>query len=196
MVLQGPDPNSKFHQNYFIPKNPQKVIGSAEIVCRSSWEMVVCRFFDDSPFILSWGSECISIPYLNPFKPTGQQNSMYYPDFFVISLNSKGEKVGTVIEIKPSKQTDLLGANKLSKYDLAQLVLNQVKWKAAEAFCKKKGLEFKIWTEAQLFTSGLTGSMKGKMPKRHTRKTGVVKPRVVRAVKKVGMKAVRKTKRR
>ena len=44
------------------------------------------RFCDNNPNITSWGSECVRIPYRNPF--TGK-DTFYVPDFLVTYQTKK-----------------------------------------------------------------------------------------------------------
>jgi hypothetical protein len=131
----------------FIPKNPQKYIGNPNnILCRSSWEVAVCKFFDKHPGVLRWGSEEIAIPYI---KPTDGRVHKYYPDFIAIIQESSGEPTKYVIEVKPMKETVL--TEKSSNYDRINIAINEAKWTAARSFCLQYGFKFKILTEEQIF---------------------------------------------
>lgn len=134
------------YKTKFIPKNKTKYIGNIEdIVCRSLWERVVCKFCDDHPDILKWSSEEIAIPYLHPIE---KKIKNYYPDF-LIQFNQNGKLCTWMVEIKPKKQTFLKeNASKKEKYVWA---VNMAKWKAAEIYCVKNNIEFKIMTEKELF---------------------------------------------
>src|SRR5574344_1076276 len=56
---------SKTKQGYYVPQNPEKVIGG-NIIYRSSWEEKFCRWCDLNKNVLRWGVEVIQIPYKNP----------------------------------------------------------------------------------------------------------------------------------
>jgi glycerate-2-kinase len=61
-----------------------------------------------------------------------------------------------LIEIKPSSQTRTPKASKNKKassllYEQTQWIVNQAKWEAAKAYAKKRGFEFIILTEKELF---------------------------------------------
>lgn len=107
------------------------------------------QFCDNNPSILQWASEAISIPYRNPF--TGK-NTVYVPDFLIIYVNSTGQKLAEVIEVKPSTETTLEAAR--SPRDRAYVALNMAKWQAATAWCRNQGLKFRVVTENEIFHQG------------------------------------------
>lgn len=58
------------------------------------------------------------------------------------------------VEIKPEAQTIPPKQRKQTKKYLTEMstyMVNQAKWKAADEFCKTKGLEFIVLTEKHLF---------------------------------------------
>ena len=63
------------------------------------------------------------------------------------------KKRSEVIEIKPSNQSTMEGAGKSKNRQLA-VVQNMAKWEAATAWCKQKGLRFRVVTENDLFHQG------------------------------------------
>jgi hypothetical protein len=188
MPLLAPDPKSRFSQGYFMPKNTQKYIGKVPLVWRSSWELRVMQMFDDHPSVLQWSSESISIPYFNPLT---KKNSLYYPDFFVVYTDRHGHKHGEVVEIKPSTHTDVEKAKKT--YEQLQLVLNTYKWQAAEKWCAKRGLKFRVLTEEQLFAQG-TKKLGAKYIRKKPRKTPSIRVRST-SNKRVRITAKRKSRR-
>lgn len=137
---------SKYSQGRFIPKNPQKLIGKAEVTFRSSWELTVMNFLDNHPNVIQWASESISIPYTNPL--TGQPRK-YIPDFMVLYQDKNGNRRAEVIEVKPSKET--LMENAKSKRDKAVIIMNTAKWAAAMSWCKKNGMTFRVLTESDIY---------------------------------------------
>lgn len=141
---------ANYAQGKFTPKNPQKYIGKNTPKYRSSWELVFMQFCDNNKNILNWASESIQIPYRNPL--TGK-STIYVPDFFVLYEDKFGNKKAEVIEIKPKKQS-LIESKVASARDKAAVVLNQAKWKAANEFCKRTGLTFRVITEDQIFYNG------------------------------------------
>ena len=100
------------------------------------------RFCDSHPNITKWASENVKIPYRHPF--TGKITN-YVPDFMVQYTDKNGKTRVDLIEIKPKAQT--LQEKARDKYDKASLQVNAVKWEAAQAWCKAKGLHFKVITE-------------------------------------------------
>lgn len=140
---------SKYSQGFFIPKNPEKYVGTGNIRYRSSWEFVFCQFCDNNPKVLQWASESIQIPYRNPL--TGKQ-TIYVPDFLVI-YQSGGKKITELIEIKPKSQT-MITEKTRSARDKAAIAVNTCKWQAANAWCKRMGISFRVITESDIFYSG------------------------------------------
>ena len=104
------------------------------------------RFCDSHPNITKWASENVKIPYRHPF--TGKITN-YVPDFMVQYTDKTGKTRVDLIEIKPKAQT--LQEKARDKYDKMSLQVNAVKWEAAQAWCKAKGLHFKVITEDQIF---------------------------------------------
>jgi|TARA_B110000285_G_C14758689_1_gene438580 hypothetical protein len=129
--------------------NPSKYAGNKPPRYRSSWEHAFMRFADNHPSVINWASESIRIPYRNPL--TGKQ-SIYVPDFFIMYQNKTGSKRAELIEIKPESQTRL-GA-KTSQRDKLAIAINHAKWEAAAKWCKLKGVQFRIVTEADIFHQG------------------------------------------
>lgn len=134
------------YRTQFFPKNKEKYIGDCEkIVCRSLWERTVCKFCDDHPSIVKWSSEEIAIPYVHPIE---KKIKNYYPDFLIEIKENNNKKIW-MVEVKPKKQTFLKeNATKNEKYTWA---VNTAKWKAAETYCAKHNIEFKILTEKELY---------------------------------------------
>lgn len=141
---------SRFAQGKFEPKNPDKYVGRKTPTYRSSWEFAFCKFCDENPSIQAWASEAVKIPYRNPL--TGKQ-TIYVPDFFIVYNNTKGKQHVELIEVKPSNQAlkEKLGR---SKHNQAAWIVNQAKWEAARAYCKQKGIYFRIVTEKDIFHNG------------------------------------------
>ena len=137
---------SKYSQEYFNAKNPHKIIGNARPFYRSSWELAMMTFLDSHPSVIQWASESVRIPYKNPL--TGRQ-SQYVPDFLVLYKDKNGAQRAELVEVKPKKEAMLENAK--SKRDKAFLMINQAKWAAAMAWCKKNGVTFRLITEDHLF---------------------------------------------
>jgi hypothetical protein len=137
------------YKTKYKPINREKYVGDIEtITCRSLWERSVCKFLDENENILKWSSEELAIPYVNPFD---KKIHNYYPDF-LIQFKEKNNLKNWIVEIKPKKQT-LLKENASKKEKITWLI-NQAKWKAAEAYCLKHNFEFKLLTEKEIFSNG------------------------------------------
>jgi hypothetical protein len=137
---------NKFYQGIFTPKNPHKYVGKKAPIFRSGWEKNVMDFFDQHPSVVQWASESIQIPYHDPL--TGK-HKMYIPDFFIIYLDSKGDKHAEIIEVKPSSQT---GQKKTkSAINNCHIARNTAKFSAAMAYCEHNGISFRVLTELEIF---------------------------------------------
>jgi hypothetical protein len=141
---------SRFAQGKYTLKNPDKYIGTKSPTYRSSWEFTFMKFCDEHPSVAQWASEAIRIPYRNPF--TGK-HTIYVPDFFIAYGDKTGKQRVELIEVKPASQTlrEKVGR---SRHNQAHYVLNQAKWTAARAWCKQKGIFFRIITEGDIFHRG------------------------------------------
>ena len=62
-------------------------------------------------------------------------------------------KRSELVEIKPSNQSTMEGAGKSKNRQMA-VVQNMAKWEAATAWCKQKGIRFRVVTENDLFHQG------------------------------------------
>ena len=131
-------------------KNPGKYAGTKTPIYRSSWEWAFMQFCDNNPSVIGWASEAVRIPYKNPLSG---KTTTYVPDFFVQYQDAKGKKRSEVIDIKPSNQSTMEAAGKSKNRQLA-VVQNMAKWEAATAWCKQKGLRFRVVTENDLFHQG------------------------------------------
>jgi hypothetical protein len=139
---------SKFARGKYVMMNPAKYVGTKIPTYRSSWEHTFMRFCDTNPSILKWASEAVQIPYRDPL--TGRQ-TVYVPDFFIQYIDKKNRILSEIVEIKPASQTILERVGK-NKYNQAQYVKNQAKWKAANMWCKQQGLVFRILNENDIFS--------------------------------------------
>jgi len=140
----------RFAQGRFIPKNPEKYVGTRTPIYRSSWEFVFMKTCDENPGIEQWASEAIKIPYRDP---TTGRGTVYVPDFLIVYNDKNGKKQAELIEIKPSDQQLLEKVGKNRGKQL-QYVKNMAKWEAARVWCKQKGLIFRVINENDLFHQG------------------------------------------
>lgn len=148
------------HGRYTL-RNPTKYIGNPNnIIFRSSWELRVFAFLDNSKAVLRWCSEEFSIPYISPLDNRMHQ---YFPDLFLIYLDKDGMAHKEIVEIKPLKETIL--TEKSTDHDKKAWIVNQAKWTAARAFASSKGATFRVATEVELF-GGKQPTKKPKKPKK------------------------------
>jgi hypothetical protein len=140
----------KFAQGKYKIKNPEKYVGTKAPTYRSSWELVFCKMLDEHPGVQNWASESIQIPYRDPL--TGKQ-TIYVPDFFIVYVDKNKKKHAELIEVKPDSQTRLESVGK-SRYNQEQYIKNLAKWEAATAWCKQKGIRFRVVTEHDIFHQG------------------------------------------
>jgi len=140
-------------QGIYKPKNISKYRGNPRnIRYLSSWEFKFMIYLDNSDDILEWSSEEVPIRYLSPIDNCYH---IYLPDFKIVTLDKKGMRKTTLIEIKPFKQTKPpIKGKRITKTYLIEVKtwgINEAKFKAAEEYCKKKGWKWKILTEKDLF---------------------------------------------
>jgi hypothetical protein len=141
---------AKFAQGHFQMKNPSKYIGKKTPLARSSWEFVFMRMLDEHEGVQNWASESIQIPYQDPL--TGR-HTIYVPDFFIVYLDKNKKKHAELIEVKPASQTLREKVGK-SLYNQEQYIKNLAKWEAASAWCKQKGIKFRVVNEGDIFHQG------------------------------------------
>jgi hypothetical protein len=138
--------------------NKSKYIGEKPPHYRSSWELRAIQYFDHSPNVLKWGSECLVIPY---YYELDKKTHKYYPDFYFEAIDKFKKIRKFIVEIKPQKQmipprkpknvTQKSKANYLN--ECATYIKNQNKWKTAKEFCSDRGFEFVVISETSLFPS-------------------------------------------
>lgn len=145
--------SQKTHQGIYIPANPRKYKGTLPITYRSAWELKFCKYLDTHSGVLSWTSESVIIPYYHPIK---RRMARYYPDFTMAIRNREGKVINYLIEIKPDRESRAPVPKKGKRkktiiYEQTTWAVNEAKWKAAAEICKKRGWEFKILTEYEIF---------------------------------------------
>lgn len=141
---------SRFTQGYYTLKNPEKYVGDkSKIRYMSSWELQTHSFFDNNKRVIRWSSEELCIPYI---KPTDGKIHKYYPDYWVEYVNTDGEILQEIIEVKPSTQTRMPRSNSKHKlYEQITFAVNTAKWQACSMWCKQHGMNFRIVTEKSIF---------------------------------------------
>jgi len=137
----------------FIPRNKHKYIGKGPIIIRSSWERVFSQWCDSNPGIIAWSSETVEIPYYDPVK---RKQRRYYPDYIIKTIGEGNKELTYIVEIKPYKETikptiSEKKSQKTKMHEMATYLTNVAKWKAAIEFCKRRGWQFKIITERELY---------------------------------------------
>lgn len=137
---------SKYAQQFYTIKNPEKYIGKKKPYYRSSWEFTFMNFCDNNPAVINWASEAINIPYYNPVS--GKQ-TIYVPDFLVVYQDKNARKHTELIEIKPSKEATMESAK--SYRDKLMVAINMAKWAAADSWCKANNIRFRVVTEFDIF---------------------------------------------
>lgn len=142
----------KTHKGRFTPTNPKKYTDDVNnIIFRSSWERRFMVYCDQHSKILNWSSESLGIPYISPVD---NKIHTYYPDFLVEIESKEGSKKTVLIEVKPYSQCFPPKKPKRQTRrfitECATYAVNQAKWDAAKALCKKKGWEWKVLTEKEL----------------------------------------------
>jgi hypothetical protein len=138
-----------YAQGFFDVQNPNKYVGKGKPKYRSGWEHAFMRFCDNNEHIVQWASESIAIPYRHPL--TGKITN-YIPDFLIQYRTRNNQVVTELIEIKPKKQSVI--ESKASLQDRAIVAVNYAKWDAANKWCKKQGIIFRVITEDQMFHQG------------------------------------------
>ena len=141
---------ANFAQGVYTPRNPNKYVGKHNPRYRSGWELTFMMFCDNHNSVLSWASEAIQVPYRNPL--TGKQ-TVYVPDFFVLYQDKYGNQKAEIVEIKPKKQS-IIESKVTNARDKAAVAVNHAKWQAANIYCKRAGMTFRVITEDELFHQG------------------------------------------
>lgn len=137
---------TKFASGSYEPQNPHKFVGGKFPTFRSSWELAFMRMCDSHPNIHKWASENVKIPYRSPVD--GKYHN-YVPDFMVQYTDKDGSQHVELVEIKPANQTTLENAR--TQGQKIQTAINAAKWTAAQEWCQRKGIRFKVINEDQIF---------------------------------------------
>ena len=146
--------NRSYQQGKYRPLNPSKYNGDpTNIVYRSSYELKMFQYCDIQENVIFWESEEKIIIYLDPI--TGRYKR-YFPDIFMKYKDKDGIIKKALIEIKPKK--DLIEPERNPKrktkswvYRVQTWARNQAKWAAAKEWCNDRDIQFRIFTEKELF---------------------------------------------
>lgn len=165
----------KFNKQNFTPQNPEKYTGEYPIVSRSSWEWDFMVYCDNHPDVVEWASEPVSIPYGDPI--TGKQK-VYIPDFLVTFVTKSRNIVKKMIEIKPMHEQ--LSEHARNRNDAAIQARNRAKWGAAISWCQRRGIEFQVMNESNIYEGhdnrkGRINPVKEFAPAQSMPKNGAVK---------------------
>lgn len=142
-----------YKQGFYKPKNSKKYIGDpTNIVYRSAWEKRVMQSLDENINVIRWSSEEVVVPYISPID---NKRHRYFVDFYVEAIAPDGSLKKMLLEVKPAAQTrpPVSPGRKTKRYitEVMTYGVNEAKWKAAREYCKDRGWEFRIITEAELF---------------------------------------------
>ena len=140
---------SHWAQGPYTVINRAKFVGNGTPRYRSGWELSFMRFCDSNDNILQWASESIQIPYRHPL--TGKQ-TIYVPDFLITYRTKNNTMRAELIEIKPKGQSVIL--EKMKSRERAVVAINYAKWAAAQKWCQRQGIHFRVITEDQMFHNG------------------------------------------
>lgn len=137
------------YKGFYKPINKNKYKGDAsKVIYRSLKERQIMKFCDTSNEVISWSSEEIVIPY---FYDVDNKMHRYFTDFYIeFKSSTTGKEYKFIVEYKPASQCKPPKKSKnMTRYyaDAFTYVKNQNKWKAAEEFSKKNGMQFVVLTE-------------------------------------------------
>jgi hypothetical protein len=141
------------YKGKYVPKNPSKYLGDpTKIIYRSSWERKLMVYCDMTEQVLTWGSEEVVVNYVSPIDGKVHR---YFVDFVIeIEQPDKTTKV-KLIEVKPKKQCSPPKPQQrvTRKYinEVKTWGVNSAKWESAKLYAEKRGWEFVILTEDNLF---------------------------------------------
>jgi hypothetical protein len=149
---------AKYLQGRYIVKNPRKYVGDVKnVVYRSSWELKLFVWLDNTDSVRKWNSEEIVIPYYNPLD---QKMHRYYVDALMEYVDRQGTVKTALIEVKPKAQTKppmkKKAITKRFLREATEWARNEAKWTAARNWCAERGIDFVILTEDHLFGKGST----------------------------------------
>lgn len=137
---------NNFIQGSYTVKNRDKYIGSKVPYYRSSWELKICMMLDEHPSIIEWASEPVKIPYRNPIT---KKQTVYVPDFLVMFENKNKKRVVEMWEVKPESQAVMEKAKRPK--DIFALKINMIKFDAAQKWCSKHNIVFRVIDENSIF---------------------------------------------
>jgi hypothetical protein len=170
-MINSKPANSSYNSGNYIPRNKDKVLklnNEGGVYFRSSWEKKIMVWLDQKEEVVSWGAECLEIPYQMTHMIDGElklKSHRYYPDFVYAIKLPDGRMRQVVVEVKPLKEYNMVialqegklqvpekGMKKLKsfEYDLKMAHKNKNKWETMISWCEIKGFDFLIVTEQNL----------------------------------------------
>jgi hypothetical protein len=136
----------------YKPINRSKYIGAEFPIFRSSWELKAFISLDRNDKILRWGSENVSIYYIDETR--NNERHQYIIDLFfeIADVKKDGRPIKWLLEIKPERHSIMPQSKKGKKLSnvISESIIvkrNHCKWRAAVEFCKSKGWHFGVYTE-------------------------------------------------
>lgn len=159
------DGKQKYQQGLFVPINKDKVVQlnkEGGLWYRSSYEKKFYNFLDLATHVVKWNAEIATINYSFQSMKDGRMvttEHRYYPDIYYEIKFEDGSIKKFLGEIKPGSETgkpkplgEKYSHKQLVNYEYAQKMWakNVAKWIAADEYCQRRGMEFKIITETIL----------------------------------------------
>ena len=170
----------------YSPNHPEKYKGDLPIELKSLWELDFAKYCDQHPDVMQWTYEPTKIPYHDPIS---NRQKIYIPDFLVTFITKSRQAVTKLIEIKPQGQA-WYEQSRTSK-DALLTLKNDAKWKAAQNWAMRRGIDFIIMTEADMYT-GAANIPARKNPLRPERILAQVKKADPKKPRKAAKKAQKK----
>ncbi len=134
-------------KSIYKPVFPEKYVGEYPIISRSSWEKEFMSYCDHHPDVVEWASEPVKIPYKDPTRERHQ--SLYVPDFLITVVGKDKNVRRKLIEIKP--MSEALTEHAKTTKDAVVKMKNDAKWASAQAWCMRRGIEFQVLHEGDMF---------------------------------------------
>lgn len=151
------------NKGYYEIINKEKYYPSGKApIFKSTWEAQVFRGLDINANVLAWGYEPLEIYY---YSPKYLRYTVYYPDILCHIRMEGGAERKYLIEIKPAKFTVMPkkpvpptsnDAKKWERYrkglasfqyNMKDYMVNMAKWEAAQVWCSKNNVIWKILNE-------------------------------------------------
>jgi len=151
------------NKGYYQILNKEKYYPTGKVpIYKSGWELQVFHALDVNPNVLYWGYEPLEIYY---FSPRYLKYTVYYPDILCHIRMDSGVEQKLLLEIKPNKFVVMPKVptkpkentpQKWDKYrkatinynnNLKDYMVNMAKWEAAQQWCLKNNVMWRILSE-------------------------------------------------